>query len=86
MRRKLLADKTKIEAQEERRKQRQLKKFGKQVQKEKEKQKSMDKKSAMDAVKKWRKDGKPGDMEDADFLKTLEKQDNEPNKKRGMCK
>mmetsp|Transcript_31221 Transcript_31221/g.87555 ORF Transcript_31221/g.87555 Transcript_31221/m.87555 type:complete len:323 (-) Transcript_31221:47-1015(-) len=73
VRRKLLADKTKIEAAEERRRVREMKKFGKQAQKEKQKERQQQKKQALDVVKQWRKDGQGDDMDDSQYLSSLEK-------------
>jgi len=58
VRQSLLDQQKRIEAVEERRRQRELKRFGKKVQVEKEQTKAKQKKSELDAIKKWRKDQK----------------------------
>jgi rRNA-processing protein EBP2 len=56
----LLVDKEKIEESEEKRRQRDMKKFGKQVQRERVQQKEKKKKEELDAIKKWRKERERG--------------------------
>jgi len=58
VRQSLLDQQKRIEAVEERRRQRELKRFGKKVQVEKEQTRAKQKKSELDAIKKWRKDQK----------------------------
>ncbi|KAH9623031.1 hypothetical protein KSS87_023168 [Heliosperma pusillum] len=55
VKRKLLVEKKELEEQEQRRKDRENKRFAKQVQAEKQKERSKDKKDQIESVKKWRK-------------------------------
>merc|ERR1719354_1232725 len=71
VRKKLLAEKAKVEGIEERRRVREMKKYGKEIQRQKEKEKHGQKRATLDAVKQWKKDG-GGDMDDG-FIKSLDK-------------
>uniref|UniRef100_A0A7S4LAQ5 rRNA-processing protein EBP2 n=1 Tax=Paramoeba aestuarina TaxID=180227 RepID=A0A7S4LAQ5_9EUKA len=74
VRKKLLAEKAKVEGIEERRRVREMKKYGKEIQKQKEKERQQQKKATLDAVKQWKKDGGSGGGLDEDgFLESLEK-------------
>ncbi|KAK9705761.1 hypothetical protein RND81_07G079800 [Saponaria officinalis] len=55
VKKKLLVEKKELEEQEQRRKDRENKRFAKQVQAEKQKERSKDKKEQIESVKKWRK-------------------------------
>mmetsp|Transcript_5799 Transcript_5799/g.14741 ORF Transcript_5799/g.14741 Transcript_5799/m.14741 type:complete len:294 (-) Transcript_5799:42-923(-) len=74
VRRRLLAEKRHVEGIEERKRQREMRKYGKQIQMEKEKARREEKKKTLAAVKQWRKGSKPSDMDDDEFFEKLEAQ------------
>jgi len=76
VRQSLLDQQKRIEAVEERRRQRELKRFGKQVQVEKEQTRAKQKKSEVESIKKWRKNqkrssGKSGDGNEQKDIDTI---------------
>jgi rRNA-processing protein EBP2 len=88
VRAKLLAEKTQLEASVEKRKQREIKKYGKEVQRKRTEEKQQSKKVQLDAVKKWRQDRKQSGGGDAggageDFdVGILDEAENKVSKKR----
>jgi rRNA-processing protein EBP2 len=66
VRAKLLAEKTQVEAAAERRKQREIKKYGKEVQRKRQEEKQQSKKQQLDAVKKWRQKKKMSGGDDGE--------------------
>lgn len=88
MRAKLLAEKSQLEASVEKRKQREIKKYGKEVQRKRTEEKQQSKKVQLDAVKKWRQDRKQSGGGDAggageDFdVGILDEAENKVSKKR----
>ena len=67
VRAKLIEQKKGIEQQQERRKIRDMKKFGKQLQIQKTLERAKQKKKELDSIKKWRQDRKKGNNEDGEF-------------------
>ena len=74
IRRHLLQQQKRIEIVEERKKRREMRKYGKQVQVEKQQTREKVKKEEFKSIKKWRKYGKDGSLDDDDqFLVSIEK-------------
>lgn len=74
IRRHLLAQQKRIEVVEERKKKRDSKKYGREVQQEKERSRDERKRAQMDSLHKWRKQGKPdANISDEQFLVSLER-------------
>jgi len=79
VRRLLLRDKNRIEESDRRRKQRDLKKFGKKVQVAKQQERQQKKKQDLDAVRKWRKQREKGNTAD-EFPVELDDNQEKPSK------
>ncbi|KAL6047877.1 Ebp2-domain-containing protein [Balamuthia mandrillaris] len=80
VRAKLLSEKKNLEVAAEKRKQRELKKFGKQVQAEKQQERAKQKKQQLEAIKQWRKERKQGNNTEDFSVDLLSPEDEADNK------